>query len=238
MRFEGYKTIAPFYELLRNFFFPDIKRFQREFHKLKPHLIHRIAIVGGGAGDILNPVMNKFPEATIYFIEPSSAMMERARKRFGTSRRIFFIEDRPENAVIEDMDLVILPFVVDVIEEEEQETFARTVNEILKNKGFILFADFHPSEAVWVKIKLFLLYMIFWPLRGKMQSGLPDYDLFFKNANAHLVAEKRSKSGFIVNRLYQAHKWSLPISLFQLLNNFFAVAREKGIFVNNHGTLE
>lgn len=203
MRIKGYKIIAPIYEDLRDFFFPGIKKYQAEFHKLKPRLTNRIVIVGGGSGDILKPVLQKFKKSTVYFIEPSTSMMERARERFGTSRRVFFIEEPFENAVVEDADLVLLPFVVDILEDKQLKPVAKKTRDILKNKGFVLFSDFLHPKSFTAKLKLFLLYLLFVPIRGKFQSSLPDYDSFFDYAGLRKVTEKRSQSGLFVSALYQ-----------------------------------
>lgn len=203
MRIRGYKIIAPFYEHLRNFFFPAIKKYQGEFHKLKPQLIDRIVIVGGGSGDILRPVLKKFSKSTVYFVEPSNSMMERAQERFGTSRRVFFIQEPIENAVVEDADLVLLPFVVDILEEQQLIPVAKKTRELLKNKGFVLFSDFLKPRTFSARLKLSVLYMLFMPIRGKFQTSLPDYDDFFKTAGLRKVTEKQSQSGLFVSELYQ-----------------------------------
>lgn len=203
MRIKGYKLIAPFYENLRDFFFPGIKKYQSEFHKLKPGLIDRIVVVGGGSGDLLKPILHKFKKSTIYFVEPSAAMMERAQERFGTSRRVFFIREPFENAIIEDADLVILPFVVDILEQRQLKPVAKKTRHILKHKGFVLFSDFLPPKSIAARIKLGLLYLLFVPIRGAFQTSLPDYETFFRTGGLRKVTEKRSKSGLYISALYQ-----------------------------------
>lgn len=203
MRVKGYRVIAPYYEKLRNLFFPGIRRYQAEFHRLKPHLVDRIVIVGGGGGDVLKPVLEKFKKSTIYYVEPSASMMQIAQKRFGTSRRIFFIEEPFEQAVVEDADIIILPFVLDIINRETLPAIAKKTRDVLKSKGFVLFSDFCEPKGIFAKIKLALLYLLFFPMRGKLQFSLPDYDLFFEQTKLRKVTQKTSKSKQYVSALYQ-----------------------------------
>lgn len=206
MRFVGYRLVAPFYETMRNFFFPSISKAQREFHRLDPKLVTKIAVVGGGSGDILYPLLQKFKNATIYFIEPSEAMMEKARERFGTSRRIFFKEENMEDINLEDIDVMILPFVLDIIPERKMKAVAKSVIVSVKHKGFILFSDFVQKQDAFSKLKTFILYLIFLPFRGKLQMSLPDYNLFFDSFKHKLVNEKNFSNKTVTSRLYQVYK--------------------------------
>jgi hypothetical protein len=133
-------------------------------------------------------------------------MMEKAKKRFGTSRRIFFKEEYMEDINLEDIDVMVLPFVLDIIPERKMKAVAKSVIVSVKHKGFILFSDFVQKQDAFSKLKMLILYLIFLPFRGKLQMSLPDYNLFFGNFKHKLVSEKNFSNKTVTSRLYQVYK--------------------------------
>lgn len=211
--------IASFYQLIGRLIFQEIL-IQSQIHFLNFLKAHsHIVIVGGGNGKILPYIFQFQPKSTVSFIEPSAKMMKLAKEEVclkcpSRVHQIRFLQHDVEEFNFEGVDVVILPFVLDLFQPTDIDRLLRRIRLGLNPDGLMIHVDFYISETPYWKQKMFafltrLLYLFFHLTANVNVQPLPNFHLHYISNSFEMVREKRFYFGWIRSAIYQP-KYSYP----------------------------
>lgn len=137
-------------------------------------------MLGGGTGALLDAVLTQGQPGTILFVEASSAMLVKARRRVQHHplfERVIF-RHGTETSLLpgETFDVVILPFVLDVLPETAlTQRFLPALLGVTAPGGCWLVTDFVPSPKVHHRLLLQTMYVFFGLVSGIEARQLPNW---------------------------------------------------------------
>ena len=168
---DHYRWLAWIYDSLADLIFGgEILRAQRTL--LITHasdLIQSKCIlwIGGGTGRVLNQLLSLAPHAQVIYLEPSARMLSRAirevdacythRVRWVHRDHTWLWETRTE-VDLEQIDVMITAFFLDVLPEQECRALARHASTRVR---LWLFADFVPQRRRWAQTLIAFMYLCF-----------------------------------------------------------------------------
>lgn len=165
---RGMDRLSRHYDLLAQLLsFGKVRAYQKRAISLI-NQADRIAIIGGGSGEIIKDVLSVFPNSKIHFIELSGSMLEQAKKR--GLQNVQFTHGS-EKELYGSYDLIILPFILNCLDREEIKDFIRKISPSLSTTGRLLIIDFDPStgsifQSLYLKL-LYLGFRTFVPIRAR-----------------------------------------------------------------------
>lgn len=168
-RTRSFHRLAPIYDtLMRGVFLGAIERAQKALiPQLPPNT--RLALIGGGTGQILPDLLSHLRHGHVYYIECAPAMIQRARKRAGNHSNISFYMEEAERVLPSlSVDAVWLPFVIDLYPKEEAQQMMRMIRRCLPAGGLLLLTDYCCLRN-WHRYMLQWMYFtcrLFIPLPG------------------------------------------------------------------------
>ncbi|WP_038029178.1 class I SAM-dependent methyltransferase [Thermonema rossianum] len=140
---RSFHRLAPLYDgLMRVAFLGNIERAQRALiPHLPPH--SRLALVGGGTGQILPALLSHLQHGHVHYIECAPGMMQRARQHAeGHSNISFYLQEAENVLPALSVDAVWLPFVIDLYSPEEARQFMQLIRRCLPAGGLLLLTDY------------------------------------------------------------------------------------------------
>jgi ubiquinone/menaquinone biosynthesis C-methylase UbiE len=204
---NDYNSIAKIYDGLSRIIY------QNSIVKAQVFLIQfikdndRILIIGGGTGWILEEI-NKLQRQnlSVVYVEKSSAMISRAKKRNPSTLKTTFIENAIEEYTTDEkFDIIITAFLFDNFKKEKIEIVFAKLDGCLKQQGIWLYADFvnDPSnKKIWQQLLLRSMYIFFRITAGIETQELIDMQPYFAG-NYELMAKEFYYSGFIQAKAYR-----------------------------------
>ena len=162
---NNYNSIAGFYDFLRRLVF------QKAIINAQIFLLRYIPpnsdvlIVGGGTGWILEELARlEFKNIRIVYIEKSGKMINQSKKRNYKNISVEFLQAGIENCKLnKQFDVIFTAFLFDNFLPVKVEAVFNKLDDLLKQNGLWLFADF-VNEAhgkLWKKILLKAMYLFF-----------------------------------------------------------------------------
>lgn len=133
-----------------------------------------VLILGGGTGRILDELSVRTRNCTVYYVESSRVMLDRARKH-GKGLDVRFIEGSWEHVPDVAFDAVITHYFLDLFTNETLQRVCDAVGERLKRGGTWLVSDFVCLRS-WHGAMLWLMYRFFRILCAIEASKLPDWE--------------------------------------------------------------
>jgi len=203
----NFDRIAPFYDLLAGVVFGNkLELAQRHFlsHLESPG---ELLILGGGTGNILEPLVSRYPEARIDFLETSENMMALANARFSPAKYNINYVNRTEEHLQRcsiSYDVIITPFVLDVFEPIHLNKIVQQLMGCLKNGGIWVNTDFHQSQRPWWgRYLIRVMYSFFKVTTGMKNQQLPDFENIFGNLPLVEIEQKSFFYGIIRTVMYK-----------------------------------
>jgi len=180
---NDFDQVAPFYDRLAKLIFGE-RLLDAQAH----HLAHlppagKIAIVGGGAGKILDAVsaLPTQPEK-IYYIDASQRMLQKAKQRLNSrehnkpAQSVQFIEASVENwQPQEQVDALITPFFLDCFDGPALKFVVSHLNKCLRPGGLWLLTDFVSSQRVGHLFTVATMFTFFRITAGLQSKRLENY---------------------------------------------------------------
>ena len=161
---NGFDRVAPYYDLMKQIVFgSSIRRSQLHFLPQLP-AIGDILVLGGGTGEILEPLLRNNLSRRIWYVEASSRMLELAEKGIGKDlgRNVTFIHGTearlPDNIMF---DGIITNFFVDLFPDGVLLDLCRKLEPRLKGSGRWIVTDFVDTGKKWHRMLLSLMYSFF-----------------------------------------------------------------------------
>ena len=152
-------------------------------------------IIGGGSGGIIPSVVN-ICKGKIDFVEKSEKMIEMARRRAGSARITFHICDI-QDFELEQYDLIITNFVLDVFDKEVLDKQIRRLSTCLNQDGKWAYVDFQESGKVRHRFLLWLMLRFFKATSDLQARKLYDHIQGIRNTGLTVEYEESSLDGFV-----------------------------------------
>jgi ubiquinone/menaquinone biosynthesis C-methylase UbiE len=179
----GYNLIAPFYQFFVKLVFGDLL-FKAQTHFLTNDLSPaQILIVGGGTGEILSFCLTQYPKAQITYIESSKKMIEISKKKIpekNADRVNFQCKNILEWNSNLRFDLVLLPFVLDLFNDQHGMQLLSSLKDLGSDKCQLLVTDFSRTSSTFQKALVKLMYFLFNSVNASERSSLPDFNTLFR----------------------------------------------------------
>ena len=209
---KGFNRLSPFYDALAFIFFGrSLWRAQSHFISSLPR-VNNVLIIGGGTGKILTHLISHNIAHRYYYLDISNEMVKRAgertRKEFPSEYgRIVFhagtVHDIPPN---ESFDIIITPFVLDVIPSGELFTDMQRMDSLLNREGSWVFTDFHyPEKGMKRSLSKMLVGSLYFFARvicSVKNNRLPDTAEAFNRMGYKITKEKYFLGEMLVSRVY------------------------------------
>jgi ubiquinone/menaquinone biosynthesis C-methylase UbiE len=136
----------------------------------------RVLELGCGTGTLANRIISSFPNAFVYAIDFSPAMLEVAKEKIGSTERVKFLEKSIFDVAVDDFpffDLIVSTFVLHNYDETllYQSVFGKA-NKMLAVGGKLIYGDLisSPDESVREAEKELQIFAM-------RECGLPDKEI-------------------------------------------------------------
>ena len=207
---NDFNFIAPFYDQLTSIVFGDRLLKAQSFFIRQELQPNSVLIIGGGTGKILTPCLELTSKPTIHFIESSKNMLEQARlyAHLNHSSQLeqltFEIGDIQRLRSAKKYDLIILPFVLDLFNDQEILNILNALKKNLTSESKVLFTDFF-SDSKASKFSAFLIaimYQFFSVFAQVRNQKLPDFNSCFVISGYVLKQEQHFLNGMVRSFIY------------------------------------
>jgi ubiquinone/menaquinone biosynthesis C-methylase UbiE len=158
---SGFDYVAPLYDsLARLVFGKSIVDAQTYFlNQIPPHA--RVLILGGGTGWLLERLLRAEPTCFVWYVEKSSKMIERSRKR-KTDNRVYFIHGTEENIPADlKFDVIITNFYLDLFLDSTLQHIMQHIHLYTLPTTRWLVSEFVNSGKWWHRWLLKVMYFFF-----------------------------------------------------------------------------
>ncbi len=196
----NFDPIAPFYEASARLIFGNEHRRAEAFFLPELPENSRVLLVGGGAGHLLETLLNIRQPASVTFVEPSGAMRRRAQRRVAglPNTDVVTFTDTSQNLPALHFDALLTPYVLDLFTDVPLERdFLPPLLAALAPDGYWLFTDFVPPPKGWQRALLRGMYAFFRVTAGIPARHLPDFEGAFRRADFVVLKREAFFGGMI-----------------------------------------
>ncbi len=162
----------------------------------------KVLMIGGGTGRSLKHLLNINSSAKIDFVESSIEMVELAQLNIKEKNRVSFICEPIEMFDGEGYDVIITEFFLDLFSTVEIENHIAMINQKLLKGGFWIDTDFRPSDQLFHKLLIKIMYLFFSAVSNVKAKALVELEPFLKINGFITIREVKFKSGFITSRVF------------------------------------
>ncbi len=196
-----FNWIAPYYDSLAKLIFGK-SIFKAQTCHLKSIPAHaRVLVLGGGSGKWLNELLQTNHTCKIWYVEASSAMLERAKANIANASQVSFIHGTERNLPELQFDVVITHFFLDLFNNLQLDSLIHLVEGNSTVSLLWIVSDFEKSRW-WHKMLLKLMFLFF-NISGTMENRkLPDWNAILKSHQFTISETKALCGDFIQCRLY------------------------------------
>ncbi len=199
MKLDKFNSIAPYYDRLGAIVFgKSIRKSQTIYFDQIPTNA-RVLVIGGGTGWWLEQLQKNNPHGKICFIEASSEMLKRARKK--SLKNVVFIHGTEESVPPIQFDVVITHFFFDMFDDEGMNRLVKAISASLSISGIWLVTDFVNTRC-WHQFLLFLMYRFFWMLGAMRLNTLVDWNNSLVSQKFRCLQETHFYGGFMRSAVY------------------------------------
>jgi ubiquinone/menaquinone biosynthesis C-methylase UbiE len=199
---DPYRSIAPVYGLISRLVFGKALLSARRIHLhlIKPE--HRVLILGGGTGEVLEVILGNNPDQEVTYWESSGKMMSLSRRRneiYDSATVTWIEEPYPSERSSGNYDVVITNFFLDLFDDQELKTVGERIYKDLNEEGLWIFTDFRsePGRDNWQSSFIRLMYLFFRITTGLKTQKLADFHGFFESRNLETIQHKEFFNGMI-----------------------------------------
>lgn len=175
---NGFDGIAPFYDSLKRLVFGNALAESQRALLASIKKNGNVLIIGGGTGEVLEALLKVNEGCSVWYVEASSVMIDRTKKRIGESTSsvnfIYGSEDSIPVGVA--FDAAITGFFLDLFPEEKVGILTRKIGRHLRNDGLWLITDFVDRGKWWQRLLLWSMYRFFVLSCGIEAHRLPAWE--------------------------------------------------------------
>lgn len=201
---NDFNAIAPYYDTLKRMVFGKTIAQSQLCFLGRIRCGGKVLIIGGGSGEILIPIIEKFPACNIWYIEASSRMIELAKRRLeGREAKVNFIEGSLDSLSPHiRFDAVITNFFLDMFPDEKVKRIGSMVANWLCQDGVWIVTDFVDSRKWRYQILLKIMYIFFRISCGIEAGKLPSWETEVGRNGFDARASQTFFGGFIKASLW------------------------------------
>lgn len=162
----------------------------------------KVLVVGGGADNTVLELLNQSKADFVTHVDISKVLSKKAQTRIknidGVDQVTFIVKPFVEFDSEYKYDAVILPYYLDLFDVNAIKNQIDQVSDLLKPKGHVHVIDFSSSQnqTIWMRLKVRILYEVFYPITGNRNYRIPDFDLLFKKTGFKKEFEESFYDGF------------------------------------------
>jgi len=187
----NYNRIAWVYDRLAKIVFGRKQQLaKRAFLAIIPENA-RILVVGGGTGSILEYLQDLGGPLDVDFVEYSSHMMFRARKRKTSNLKINFYDLSILDLKTVGYDVVLTNFFFDQFSADQAHLILQHLKPKLNPKGILIFSDFVNTNHPWDKVVTKVMFSFFQLTAQIKTNRYPPYETLFASLGFHPEQHKR-----------------------------------------------
>ncbi len=198
MAVNDFNAIAPIYSLISRFVFGNSLLKSQIIHLDEIRSTDNVLILGGGTGEMLKfiPLCE-----SIYFLDKSPGMLERARKRRSNQAITFIEADFLDWDFHGSFNVVLCPFFLDCFNDRNLRQAIGKSKVLLTDGGLLMVSDFQKTATNRLLLKGMHLFFKFF---AKLESGkLKDIHSEILKMNFKLEQEKFLHRNQVFSRLYR-----------------------------------
>ncbi|MCB2408299.1 class I SAM-dependent methyltransferase [Hymenobacter lucidus] len=177
----GFDRVAAFYDPLARLVFGNaLRQAQQAALAGLPAGQGRVLIIGGGTGWVLGEVLARRPDARVLYLEASAVMLAKSREtllqRSPTHAAQVEFRLGTEQALQpgESFDAIITFFFLDLFEPVRLRAILARLEQARRPAAPWLLADFRPTQTLWQRVLLTLMYRFFSLTTGISGRNMPD----------------------------------------------------------------
>jgi tRNA (cmo5U34)-methyltransferase len=203
--------LAPVYDFLGTIAFAgQLHASQRALLQAVPPR-QRVLVIGGGTGRFLGEFLTHDTQADVVYVDPSAAMLARARHRVNPhdSGRVIFLHGSVDAITPDDrFDLICTQCVLDCFSPDELLPFMQRLDANLEPGGAWLFHDFHTADGtafsrLWRRSVVWALYRFFRLTTDISARALPPMLPTFADLGYTETAGTSHCGGLLIGRLLE-----------------------------------
>ncbi|MBL3657737.1 class I SAM-dependent methyltransferase [Fulvivirga sediminis] len=200
---NNFNLIAPIYDVLSWMVYgKELLRAQVEYLNVIPAGA-KVLIIGGGTGACLESLNKLNIPLEIIYLEASSAMIERARRRGPLENLCINYQLGTEADLRGDFDVILTFFFLDLFSESNLKKIIQALYRSLKRDGIWLMADFRNTETLWQKQLIKVMYYFFRIVSRIEANGLLDLQEYLSHQPLRLINKKLFFHGMVASHLYR-----------------------------------
>jgi tRNA (cmo5U34)-methyltransferase len=195
---NGFNLVAPVYDRLAKMIFGRSIRDAQIclLNKIPPG--SDVLILGGGTGWILEAMNRENVDCTIWYVEASSEMITRAKKRSLGHNRTYFIHGTESDLPAgKQFDVVITNFFLDLFTSEKLHHVVAAITKCLKPGALWIATDFTKPKSFWQGMLLSTMYLFFRATSGIEAETLPEWEMILRREKFEVLSEKGFYNNFI-----------------------------------------
>jgi ubiquinone/menaquinone biosynthesis C-methylase UbiE len=204
----NYNPVAGYYDFLSRLLFgqSEIRAQVQLLASIRPG--DRVLIVGGGTGWVLEKIAAVHSSGlSITYVESSSRMMARSKRRDCRQNQVSFIQLPIEQfTTTEQYDCILTAFLFDNFSASQATAVFRVLDPLLKTGGHWLFADFYLHKGkprFWQALLLQSMYIAARILCKVETQSLVDMEPIFADAHYRQLYTSYYYRQFIQSVVYQ-----------------------------------
>ncbi len=203
---NAFNRVAHYYDFLKWIIFgTSIDDCQEYFLPALPDW-GNILIVGGGSGVMLADLLAIRPSCSIWYLEASSEMIEKADARVGADARhrvVFVHGTNDELPAGIRFDGVITNFFLDLFPDDTLHEICNKIGRQLNPGGVWLVSDFVDAGRWWQRLLLRVMYRFFVIACDIDARKLPAWGDYFRASGFETEESKFFYKGFIKSSVYR-----------------------------------
>lgn len=200
MKLNSFDSIAPYYDRLASIVFGSSIRKAQTCYLNQIPAEAKVLVIGGGTGWWLKELQKLNPQCTIWFIEASKKMLDKAMRN--SKGNIIPIHGSENDVPSFKFDVVITYFFLDMFNGPEMKRVISCIDGSLKKEGLWLISDF-VDDKLWHRFFLFLMYRFFWLLGAIQNMKLIDWRLILDDHNFKWTQQTSFFGRFITSAIYK-----------------------------------
>jgi ubiquinone/menaquinone biosynthesis C-methylase UbiE len=200
MKLNKFNRVATYYDLLAQLVFGNAIRNSQTLYLNQLPKDSKILVIGGGTGWWLKELQRINPICEVWFIEASSAMLERAR--MNGSSNITFIHGTEGDIPPIQFDGIVTYYFLDLFTDLEMKVAIERLNACLKSNGIWAVADF-VNYKWWHRTFLSVMYFFFRRVGALRVNQLHRWEENLTNQNLERTHQTFFYKGFITSCLYR-----------------------------------
>lgn len=197
-----FNWIAPFYDQLAWFVFGNAIYKAQTSHLSCVQKHSRVLVLGGGTGKWLRELVRLNESCTIFYVEASSKMLDKAKENLNDSDRIKFIHGTEDNLRNEQFDIIITHFFLDMYTNLQLTQLTKKIKSLMNGKDARwLVADFENSKF-WHVPFLTIMYYFFNVTNSISTRHLPNWNVIIEDNSFQCINATSYYGKFIRSRVY------------------------------------